>query len=160
MPTAWTQLYVHLIFSTKMRQPFITPELEADLYPFLGGIVRDLKCSVIEVNGVADHIHLLIRMRPDVSVSDVVRHIKGRSSKWFNEQSPTPILFWQEGYGAFSVSKSLLDEVAGYIRKQKEHHANLTFEEEFEMFLRKHGIPFTPAEVWQNDPPPLPAQRA
>jgi putative transposase len=151
MPTAWTQLYIHLIFSTKLREPLITPQLETDLHPFLGGIVRDLRCSLIQIGGVSDHVHLLIRIRPDITVSDLVRHVKGRSSTWFNDHAGHRVLQWQEGYGCFSVSRSLLDDVTDYIRRQKEHHANLTFQEEFEMFLRKHGIDFRPEDVWQTD---------
>ena len=150
MPTAWTQLYVHLVFSTKLRAPYIADRLETRLHKFLGGIARDMGCAVVAIGGMPDHVHVLVRIKPDVAVSDLVRHLKGRSAKWANE-SVSP-LYWQEGYGAFSVSSSLLDEVTRYIETQKEHHSRLTFQEEFELFLRKHGIPFRPEDVWQPEP--------
>lgn len=148
MPTAWTQLHYHIVFGTKHRQPLINEHLAKDLYPFLGGITRDTGCSLLVVGGMPDHVHLLIRGRPDVCVSDLLRNLKGRSSSWFNEHGQH--LYWQKAYGAFAVSKSGLDEVESYIRRQAEHHAQLTYTEEFELFLRRNGVDFDPRELWND----------
>jgi REP element-mobilizing transposase RayT len=148
MPSAWTQLHYHLVFGTKLRQPLITPDLEEKLYPFLGGIARDQRCSLLAVGGMNDHVHLLVRSRPDLSVSDLMRHLKGRSSKWANENGH--VLYWQEAYGAFAVSKSGLNEVEAYIRSQPAHHERMTFKDEFEMFLTRNGIDFDLEALWRD----------
>jgi REP element-mobilizing transposase RayT len=148
MPTAWTQIHYHIVFGTKLRQPLITDPLAKDLYPFLGGITRDLGCSLVAIGGMPDHVHLLIRSRPDVCVSDLLRHLKGRSSKWANEERTT--LYWQKAYGAFSVSKSALEEVEAYILNQAEHHKRLTYKDEFELFLARNGIDFKPEDLWND----------
>jgi REP element-mobilizing transposase RayT len=120
MPGAWTQNYYHIVFSTKQRANLITPELEARLHPFLGGMVRDLRCSLLAIGGMPDHVHLLIRYRPDLSHSDLVRHVKARSSKWINESIPAQGHFaWQEGYGGFTVSRSAVPQVKNYIEHQQ-----------------------------------------
>src|SRR5262249_3532282 len=104
MPSAYTQNYYHTVFSTKQRMTLITPEVESRLYPFIGGIVRDLRCQLLAVNGMPDHIHLLIRYRADLSHSDMLQQIKGRSSKWINETFRELGHFsWQEGYSGFTV---------------------------------------------------------
>ena len=89
MPSAYTQNFYHTVLSTKGRVNFIKPELEQRLYPFMGGIVRDLRCTLLAINGMPDHVHLLIRYRADLSHSEMLRHVKGRSSKWLNETFPT-----------------------------------------------------------------------
>ncbi len=141
MPSAWTQNYYHAVFSTKDRAALITPEIESRLYPFVGGIVRDLRCALLAINGAADHVHLLINYRPDLSHSDMIRHIKARSSKWVNDNRLMEGRFaWQEGYGGFTVSRSSLEDVERYIRNQKPHHERFDFESEFRELLRRHGI--------------------
>lgn len=145
MPSAWTQNFYHLVFSTKDRASLITTELEERLYSFMGGIVRDLRCSLLSINGMPDHVHLLLRFRADLSISDLVRHIKSRSSKWIHESFPALAHFaWQEGYGGFTVSKSAVPSVEEYIRRQKEHHQHRDFDSEFKELLRLHGIEFDP----------------
>jgi putative transposase len=131
MPTSWTQNYYHTVFSTKGRAALITPDIEARLYPFLGGVVRDLKASLLAVGGMPDHVHLLVRYPSDLSHADMLRHIKARSSKWLHESLPgARDLSWQDGYGGFTVSKSKVDEVASYIARQKEHHRSQSFMDE------------------------------
>ncbi|GMU34090.1 MAG: IS200/IS605 family transposase [Planctomycetia bacterium] len=150
MPTTYTQNYYHLVFSTKGRTNFIKPELEPRLYAFIGGIVRDLRCQLLGINGMPDHVHLLIRYRADLSISDVVRHIKARSSKWVNETGFSPDHFsWQEGYGGFTVSRSAVPEVEAYIARQKDHHQRQDFKGEFLELLRRHGIEFDENEVFR-----------
>ena len=149
MPSAYTQNYYHTVFSTKHRVNLITPELEIRLYPFLGGILRDLRCTLLAVNGMPDHIHLLIRYRADLSHSEMLQQIKGRSSKWINETLPQSVHFaWQEGYGGFTVSKSVVPNVEAYIARQKEHHQRMDFKEEFLELLRIHNIEFDRNEIF------------
>ena len=149
MPSAWTQNFYHTVFSTKGRRNLITPELEARLFPFLGGIVRDLGCTLLAVNGMPDHVHLLIRYRADLSHSTLLQQMKGRSSKWIHETFPQHAHFsWQEGYGGFTVSKSNVESVKAYIKNQKEHHRHQDFSTEFLALLRLHGIEFDEGEVF------------
>jgi REP element-mobilizing transposase RayT len=137
------------VFSTKHRANLITSELETRLFPFVGGIVRDLRCTLLAINGMPDHVHLLIRYRPDLSHSDLLQQIKGRSSKWINETFPGGHFSWQEGYGGFTVSKSAVPDVEAYIAGQKEHHQRQDFKAEFLELLRRHGIDFDPNDIFR-----------
>jgi REP element-mobilizing transposase RayT len=150
MPSAYIQNFYHTVFSTKHRAMLITPDLEERLYPFMGGILRDLRCALLSINGMPEHVHLLIRYRADLSHSDMLQQIKGRSSKWINETWPLQEHFsWQEGYGGFTVSKSAVPEVERYIARQKEHHQRMDFKTEFLELLRRHGIEFDEDEVFR-----------
>jgi len=150
MPSAYTQNYYHTVFSTKHRALRITSDLENRLYPFMGGILRDLRCALLAINGMADHIHVLVRYRADLSHSEMLQQIKGRSSKWINETWPQLGHFsWQAGYGGFTVSKSAVPEVEAYIARQKEHHERFDFKTEFLELLRRHGIEFDENEVFK-----------
>jgi putative transposase len=150
MPSAYTQNFYHTVFSTKHRENLINPDLETRLYPFIGGIVRDLRCTLLAINGMPDHVHLLVRYRADISHSDLLQQIKGRSSKWVNETFPKLDHFsWQEGYGGFTVSKSAVPKVEAYIARQKQHHERQDFKSEFLELLRKHGIEFDENEVFK-----------
>lgn len=150
MPSAYTQSFYHTVFSTKHRTMLISPDLEERLYPFMGGILRDLRCSLLTINGMPDHVHLFIRYRADLSHSELLQQVKGRSSKWINETWPQRGHFsWQEGYGGFTVSKSAMPEVEAYIARQKEHHQRTDFKTEFLELLRRHGIEFDEDEVFE-----------
>jgi len=150
MPSAYTQNSYHAVFSTKHRAMLITSDLEERLYPFMAGILRDLRCTLLAINGMPDHVHLLIRYRADLSHSEMLQQVKGRSSKWINETWPQRGHFsWQEGYGGFTVSKSAVPEVKAYIQRQKEHHHRMDFKTEFLELLRRHGIEFDEAEVFK-----------
>ncbi|MCC6677341.1 MAG: IS200/IS605 family transposase [Phycisphaerales bacterium] len=150
MPSSWTQNHYHLVFSTRRREPLISAELEERLHPFLGGIARDLGCTALAINGTSDHVHLLLRYPSDLSHADLARHIKARSSKWMHATIPALGAFnWQEGYGGFTVSRSAVDQVRAYIAGQKEHHRRMSFQEEFMELLRRHGVEFTPSQVFQ-----------
>jgi REP element-mobilizing transposase RayT len=138
------------VFSTKERRPLITPELRERLWPFLGGIARQNKMKAVEIGGVADHVHLLLSLPATIPISKAMQLIKGGSSKWIHETFPNQRLFaWQEEYGAFSVSVSQLDKTIAYIRGQPEHHRKLTFQEEFLMLLKKHGIEYDERYLWK-----------
>lgn len=150
MPSAYTQNFYHTVFSTKHRAMLITPALEERHYPFMSGILRDLRCTLISINGMPDHVHLLIRYRADLSHSEMLQQIKGRSSKWIHETWPQRGHFaWQEGYGGFTVSKSVVPKIEEYIAGQKEHHARVDFKTEYLEFLRRHGIEFNESEVFK-----------
>jgi putative transposase len=142
--------YFHFVFSTKERRSLITPELRERLWPFLGGIARQNKMKAVEIGGVADHVHILLSLPPTMAVSKAMQLIKGGSSKWVHETFPNQRLFaWQEEYGAFSVSVSQLDKTIAYIRGQPEHHRKLTFQEEFLMLLKKHGVEYDERYLWK-----------
>jgi REP element-mobilizing transposase RayT len=145
MSSSWTQNLYHAVFSTKHRLPAISPEVEERLYPFIGGILKDLGCTPIAINGTADHLHLLARYPSDLSHADMLRHTKKRSSEWIHTTFRDMQAFaWQEGYGGFTVSTSALDDVAQYIRQQKERHQKFDSLTEFKELLRLNGIEHDP----------------
>ena len=142
MPHSYTNLLTHVVFSTKDRRPLIDAALEARLFPYFGGIVRQLGGKLYVVNGVEDHVHLLVELHPSVAVAEAVGKIKGNSTHWIHESFPDRSTFaWQRGYGGFSVSKSNVSMVARYIERQKAHHEKWSFQDEFKELLRRHGIP-------------------
>jgi len=145
MPSSWTQNIYHAVFSTKHRVPIITPEVEERLFPFVGGILKDLGCIPVAVNGTSDHLHLLTIYPSALSNADMLRHVKKRSSEWIHRTFKGLGGFaWQEGYGGFTVSRSAMDDVARYIRRQKEHHEKFDSLTEFKELLRRLGIDFDP----------------
>ena len=116
----------------------------------MGGIICNLRCTLIAINGMPDHVHLLVRYRADLSHSEMLQQIKGRSSKWINETFPQLGRFaWQEGYGGFTVSKSAAPKVEGYIARQKEHHKRRDFKSEYLELLRRHGTEFDENEIFR-----------
>jgi len=149
MPSSWTQNFYHAVFSTKDRRAFIKPDYEERLHSYTGGVLRDLGCTPVAINGMPNHLHILVRYPATLTHADMLRHVKSRSSVWMHESFLELRRFsWQEGYGGFTVSKSALDQVAEYIRRQKEHHRGLSFEEEFLGLLRRHGVEFEEGEVF------------
>jgi REP element-mobilizing transposase RayT len=150
MPGTYSQLLLHIVFSTKGRAPWITPDIADRLYPYLGGIVRAEKGVLYDIGGVEDHVHMYLRWRPDGSVSDLMRTVKSRSSKWVHGEFPTLREFaWQEGYSVFSVSKSQEEAVKRYIANQAEHHTSEDFQSELRRFLRAHGVDFDERYVFE-----------
>lgn len=143
MPGTYSQILLHIVFSTKHREPFITAELADRLYPYMGGIMRTEKAVLYAIGGVEDHVHLYLRWRPDQSVSDLMRTVKSRSSKWVHETfAPLNAFAWQEGYLVFSVSKSQEEAVKRYIVQQAEHHKREDFKSELLRMLRMHDVQF------------------
>lgn len=143
MANTFTSLHYHLVFSTKNREPWIAKEIEQRIWAYLGGVARENGLKAVIVGGIENHVHLLVAMRPTMTVSKVLQLLKGASSHWIHETFPKLRLFqWQDGYGAFTVSKSQLAEVAEYIRCQREHHRSRTFEEEYVEFPRRHDVEF------------------
>lgn len=150
MPSSWTQNYYHAVWGTKGRYPWIGAHLEGRLHPFIGGILRDIRCAPIAIDGMPEHVHVLFRFPSDVAISNVLRDVKSRSSGWVHQTFPELRAFdWQNGYGGFTVSKSMLDEVAAYIRNQKEHHKGMSFEAEYLTLLRKTGWEGNDEDVFQ-----------
>jgi putative transposase len=142
--------YFHCIFATKDRRPIITTDLQQRLYPYIGGIARENQIKLLEVGGIADHIHLLLSLPPTMPISKALQLIKGASSKWIHDTFPEHRLFsWQDKYGAFTVSVSQLKTVASYIQSQQEHHRKRTFEEEFTAFLKIDQINYDPQYLWR-----------
>jgi putative transposase len=149
MPSTHTNLLYHLVFSTKCRIPLITKKLQDELYRYIGGIIRAEGGVSLEIGGTIDHIHLLAKLKPAISVSAMLARIKANSSKWANENEMELRKFgWQEGYGAFSVSESQVPAVMKYIRGQEEHHRTHTFQEEYVVLLQKHGVQYDERYLW------------
>lgn len=143
MPGTYSQLLLHIVFSTQGRTPWITHDVAEHLYAYIGGIVRAEKGSLYDIGGNDDHLHLYLRWRPDAAVSDLMRTVKARSSKWVHDTFPALNAFaWQEGYSVFSVSKSQEDAVKRYIAGQREHHRKEDFKSELLKLLRAHGVEF------------------
>lgn len=136
-----------MIFSTKERRPLITPEIGPDLFAYLGGVVRGTRGTKLIINGTADHVHMLVRIRPSQSTAEVVRLVKTNSSRWIHEKWGTGFA-WQAGYGVFSVSESVVEAVTQYIATQEEHHKRHSFQEEFVAFLKKNKIPYDERYIW------------
>ncbi len=153
MSHTFSLLLYHVVFSTQDREAMIDPKLRDEIQPYIAGIVRNERCSLLAIGGMPDHVHLLVRAKPTVLLADLVRSIKANSSRWVHERADLPRRFgWQEGYGAFSVSQSSAARICRYIQNQEEHHRRRTFEEEWVGLLEKHGIEFDPANPFEYRP--------
>jgi len=141
MSSTFTNINIHIIFSTKNRTPQIDSAFADRLYSYIGGIARKLDCHTLAAGGIEDHIHLLIGLHPAVAISDLVRDIKANSSKWLHEDVKVEFE-WQRGYAAFSVSESIVPDVRAYIANQREHHAHRSYEDELIAFLERHNIKY------------------
>jgi len=139
-----------LSFSTKDRQSFLQdPGLRDELHKNLGGTCNRLECPVLRVGGVADHVHILCQLGRTIAIADLVKELKRDSSQWVKPKSPHLVeLYWQNGYGAFSVSPSHVELVREYIANQEEHHRTVTFQEEFRRLLKKYGLEWDERYVW------------
>jgi len=143
MSGTFSQIYIQVVFAVKGRENMIQPAWEEELYKYISGIVRNKEQKMLAINGMPDHIHFLIGMRPSCCLSDLVREIKKSSNEFIRERKFLEHKFyWQEGYGAFSYGQSGLDNVIRYIGNQKEHHKKQTFREEYTGFLKKFQIEF------------------
>ena len=148
MPQALANVLIHLIFSTKDREPFLVQEdLRRRTHAYLAEILRNLECPTLVVGGVTDHVHALFRLSRTQSIASVLEHLKKSSSKWIKTQG-IPGFAWQRGYGGFSVSESNAAAVVAYIEKQEEHHRKMTFEDEFRLILKRHRVQFDERYVW------------
>jgi putative transposase len=145
---SYTNLLYHIVYSTKDRLPLITEELRPDLHRFLGGLVNDFHGIPLEINGVADHVHVLARIKPVISISEFLSKFKSQSSGWANRKTRGRFK-WQVKYGAFTVSESQVDRVREYIRNQEAHHSRISFEDEFKALLKSHRIDFDEKYLWK-----------
>jgi len=151
--TTYTNLLYHVVFATKYRKPKITDSIKPRLYEYMGGIIRGQRGIVLEIGGVQDHVHLLCKLSPSLAVSDVLRFVKGSSSKWMNETFPSWNLkfAWQTGFAAFTVSHSQASSVRRYVASQEEHHRKMSFTEEYIAILRKHEIAFETKYLFEQE---------
>jgi REP element-mobilizing transposase RayT len=143
MAGTYTQLYIHIVFSVKGRQALLSPDWRKELFSYISGIISAKGHKSIIVNGVADHVHILLGMKPSIALSDIVRDIKNNSSKFINEKKWLKYKFqWQSGYGAFSYSHDQIPRVYQYILNQEEHHKSQSFKKEYESLLQDFNIDY------------------
>lgn len=143
MSGTFSQIYIHVVFAVKHRESLIHAEWEDELYKYITGIVQRKEQKMLAINGVADHIHFLIGMKPNCNLSDLVREVKKASNEFIKERKFCAFPFkWQEGYGAFSYSQSNYGNVISYIQNQKEHHQNQSFRDEYKSFLKEFEIEY------------------
>lgn len=151
MANTYTQIHIHFVFSVKYREGIIANSWKEELYKYIAGIIKTNNHKLLAINGMPDHIHILIGVRPSQSVSDLMQDIKGSSSKWINEKKFLKSKFeWQEGYGAFSYSKSQVNRVIDYIKNQETHHQTKSFKEEYIDFLKMFEIDFDEKYIFKE----------
>ena len=148
MSRTFTNLLTHIVFSTKDRMPVIEEQLRPELYAYLGGLTRELKGRSYGINGTADHVHMLIRVRPAQTLADVMRVVKTNSSRWARRKWKAGFA-WQTGYGSFSVSESNVPAVCRYVANQEQHHRTRSFQEEFVVFLKNNKISYDERYIWE-----------
>ncbi|MBS1728016.1 MAG: IS200/IS605 family transposase [Armatimonadetes bacterium] len=149
MPQSHARIVVHLVFSTKSRHPFLTDQIQKELFSYLTGILRGEGHAPIAVGGHVDHVHLLFGLARTQSISKIVEKLKTSSSVWIKTKGGNFADFhWQNGYGAFGISPKEIAEVSHYVQNQKSHHAKLSFQDEYREFLVEYGIDFDEEYVW------------
>jgi REP element-mobilizing transposase RayT len=149
MPQSLVRNYLHITFSTKNRYPFISSEIEEELYNYLGGICKKLDCYPILVGGHKDHVHVFCLLSQKIALMKLIEEIKSHSSKWMKSKGEKwKKFYWQSGYGAFSVNPTEVEAVKKYIEEQKEHHRKRTFKEEYLAFLKKYNVDYDERYVW------------
>ena len=140
-------ILLHFIFSTHGRRPLIKSAFRDDLFAYLGGVIREMQGAALIINGAADHVHMLVRIRPVHSAAEIARVVKANSSRWVREKWSREFA-WQTGYGVFSVSESNVEAVTKYIAGQEEHHKKHSFQEEFVAFLKKNNVAYDEKYIW------------
>ncbi|MBI3133958.1 MAG: IS200/IS605 family transposase [Bacteroidetes bacterium] len=151
MPNTYSKIHLQFVFAVKYRRALIDPSWEQELYKYITGIVQNHEHKLLAINGVQDHIHIFVGMRPSQSISDLLRDIKGESSLWINQRKFIDAKFeWQSGYGAFSYSPESVKNVINYIHRQKEHHTNTLFRDEYLELLRYHEIEYDERYIFQD----------
>jgi putative transposase len=142
MPNTYSQLYIQIVFAVKGRQHFIKESIREEVQKYITGIITNKGQKVFAIYAMPDHIHILISIKPDCKISDLVRDIKANSSSFVQEKLSMSSFRWQEGFGAFSYAKSQIDNVVNYILNQENHHKQKTFKEEYVDFLNKFDIDY------------------
>jgi putative transposase len=146
------QLTYHIVFGTKYRKPWIAGDAQPRLYEYIGGIIRGIKGHLIEIGGVADHVHILANCSPTIALSDAIRSVKANSSKWIHDEKLFSETFaWQTGYGAFTVSYSQVPTVQKYIQNQEAHHREFSFADVYTKLLTRHGIAFKREFLFEDE---------
>jgi len=149
MGQSLTKVYVHIVFSTKNRENLIDKLIEIELFEYIGGVCKGMKCNPIQVGGYRNHIHVLCLLAKDITQSQLLEEIKKRSSKWIKTKGQKyQNFYWQNGYGIFSVNPSQIDIVKNYITNQEKHHSIKTFKSEFRSFMEENKIEFNEKYVW------------
>jgi REP element-mobilizing transposase RayT len=142
-----THLLYHIVFATKNRMPIIKPEWQSELHRYLGGIVKNFEGVPIEINGIEDHVHLLVRLKPKYSISGFLQELKADSSKW-TKRNHFAKFSWQVRYAAFTVSESQFEKVRKYIQQQQEHHRRIHFTDEYIELLKAHRVEYDEKYLW------------
>lgn len=152
MANTYTQLYIHLVFAVQNRKTLIKPEWKVELYKYITGIIQNRGHKLIIINGMPDHVHILIGLNPKESISELVKTVKADSNGYINSNGFNKgyKFAWQEGYGAFSCSRSQLKKTIEYIEQQEEHHKKVTFMSEYKGFLKSYGIDYNDAYVFKD----------
>jgi putative transposase len=149
MPQSLSAILIHLVFSTKNREPFITPAIETELHPYMAKVLRELKSPSLTIDGTSDHLHILFSLGRVIKVADLVEEVKTESSKWIKTKGREFRNFhWQKGYGAFSIGQSNVVALKCYISNQKTHHRRITFQDEYRKFLTSYGVRYDERYVW------------
>ncbi len=149
MPQSFSDVLIHLIFSTKNRYRFITPAVESELYAYICGIARELGCPILKIGGDSDYVHILFKLSRTETIAHFVEMVKKRSSKWIKSKGDSFKAFrWQAGYGAFSMGQKNVEHLIQYIEGQKTHHKTITFQEEYRRFLKAYGLDYDERYVW------------
>lgn len=147
--SSFIRVYIHYVFSTKNREPFIVPDLEAKLWAYMGGVARKNNMVALIINGTEDHAHVLLSLPSTITIAKAIQVVKGGSSHWVHQTFPEFQDFeWQKGYGAFSVSHFDLNKTIDYIKNQKIHHANRSFKEEYLDLLKEHELDYEVRYLW------------
>jgi putative transposase len=151
MANTYTEIHIQFVFAVKHRDGLIHSSFKNELYQYITGIIKNHDHKLLAINGMSDHIHILIGMRPTQSISDLLQDIKGSSSKWINEKKFLKVKFeWQEGYGAFSYSKSQVNKVIDYIKNQEQHHTVKTFREEYLEVLKLYEVEYDERYIFKD----------
>jgi REP element-mobilizing transposase RayT len=151
MANTYHQIYLQTVFAVKHRNAVINKSWQNELFAVIGNLINETGCKTIIVNGVEDHVHCFLGLKPVVSVSELMKTVKAKSSKYINDHSLTPERFeWQEGYGVFSYSQSHIDAVYKYIQNQEEHHKKQTFGQEYLNFLNKFNVPYEEQYIFEE----------
>ena len=153
MSSTHSNLYVHIVFSTRMREPWLRSEWREPVHAYLGGILKSLDTIPLSIGGVTDHVHILMRLRPTHRLSEIVRQVKRGSSSWIHDHFRRSAFAWQKGYGAFSVSHRDVSMIRRYIERQEEHHRNKTFQDEYREFLAEQEVDFDERFLWSDHSP-------
>jgi len=149
MPQSLVKNYLHIVFSTKHRYPFIDEHIKDELFSYLGGICKNLECNPIRVGGHLDHIHILCLLSRKIALMKLIEEVKTHSSKWIKTKGQAyQNFYWQNGYGAFSIHESRVEVVKAYILNQKVHHQKKSFKKEYRTFLKDYNIDYDEQYVW------------